>query len=157
MSSLSSLIFFSAALACASGVNAREPDPVRPPAINPVVSEGPPAVIPYPPLPEALARGVVIIQFRTENLRVMPVFGPKAVDVSPRLGHLHVTVDDLPLTWAHTSGDPIILAGLTPGVHNVKIEIAAPNHSIVSSTTMSVTVPARAATAGQPHASHAGG
>src|SRR3954468_1386158 len=75
----------------------------RPPAVLPQASEPAPKLVAYPPIADALARGVVIIQFRTDNLRVMPVFGKAAVDVSPHLGHLHVTVDHWQGTWAHTS------------------------------------------------------
>jgi hypothetical protein len=46
-----------------------------------------------PPLPEPLSRGVVFIEHHAENLQVVPVFGPKAEEVSPRIGHLHVAVD----------------------------------------------------------------
>jgi hypothetical protein len=38
------------------------------------------------PLAEPLSRGVVFIQYRTENLQIVPVFGPKALDVSPASG-----------------------------------------------------------------------
>ncbi len=38
------------------------------------------------PLAEPLSRGVVFIQDRTENLQIVPVFGPNALDVSPRIG-----------------------------------------------------------------------
>jgi Family of unknown function (DUF6130) len=66
-------------------------------AANAPNAEQPPAkIIVDPPKPEPLARGVVIIQFRTENLQVVPVFGPAAAAVSPRIGHLHVTLDDAP-------------------------------------------------------------
>ena len=71
----------------------------------------------------------------------MPVFGKAAGDVSPRLGHLHVTVDDWKGTWAHTSEDPIILVGLTPGTHKVLLEVADPTHRILTSTTVSFIVP----------------
>ena len=40
-----------------------------------------------PPLAEPLSRGVAFIQYRTENLQVVPVFGPQALNVSPRIGH----------------------------------------------------------------------
>jgi Family of unknown function (DUF6130) len=30
----------------------------------------------------------VYIQYRAENLQIVPVFGPKALDVSPRIGHI---------------------------------------------------------------------
>jgi hypothetical protein len=46
-----------------------------------------------PPLAEPLSRGVAFIQYRTENLQVVPVFGPQALNVSPRIGHLHVALD----------------------------------------------------------------
>ena len=39
-----------------------------------------------PPLAEPLSRGVVFIQYRTENLQIVAVFGAKAVDVSRRIG-----------------------------------------------------------------------
>lgn len=120
-----------------------------PPAVIPVESEPAPKLVAYPPLAEALARGVVIVQFRTENFRVIPVFGTNAVDVSPRIGHLHVTVDDWQGTWAHTSPDPIILVGLKPGPHKLLLELADPSHKIVGKETVMVTVPQQAGA--KPH------
>src|SRR5262245_51542513 len=38
-----------------------------------------------PPVPEQLAVGRVFIQYRTENLRILPVFGKAALEVSPRV------------------------------------------------------------------------
>jgi PAS domain S-box-containing protein len=35
-----------------------------------------------------LAHGQVVIQYRAEYLRIGPVFGPHALDVSPRIGHI---------------------------------------------------------------------
>lgn len=113
----------------------------RPAAVIPLESEPLPKLVVYAPLASPLARGVVIIQYRTENARIIPVFGPAAVEVSPRVGHLHVTVDDRPGTWAHTSGDPIIVMGLRPGDHKVLIELADPNHKILAAETVAVTVP----------------
>jgi hypothetical protein len=48
-----------------------------------------------PPAPELLAKGLVSIQYRTENVHILPVFGPAALAISPRIGHLHITVDDI--------------------------------------------------------------
>ena len=126
---------------CGSVLGQGVADTDSPPAILPLESESAPRLIAYPPLAEPLARGVVIIQFRTEHARIMPVFGKVAGDVSPRLGHLHVTVDDWKGTWAHTSEDPIILVGLTPGAHKVLLEIADPTHTILTQTTVSFSVP----------------
>ncbi|MNI19142.1 hypothetical protein D3C73_725680 [compost metagenome] len=130
-------------------------DTRSPPAILPVESEPLPRLITYPPLAEPLARGVVIIQFRTEHVRIMPVFGKTAGDVSPRLGHLHVTVDDWKGTWAHTNEDPIILVGLTPGTHRVLLEVADPTHKILTSATESFKVPEKTATGSDMSDGHA--
>src|SRR5260221_11435345 len=53
-----------------------------------VPNEAPANLIVDPPIPEQLALGRVFIQYRTENLRILPVFGNAALAVSPRLGHL---------------------------------------------------------------------
>jgi len=99
-----------------------------------------------PPLPGPLAsRGAVFIQYRTENLRIVPVFGANATDVSPRIGHLHVTVDDLPWHWADASGDnTLVLVGLPPGEHKVLVELADPQHRVITAQTVTFTVPATA-------------
>jgi hypothetical protein len=123
----------------------------RPPAVIPLESEPAAKLLAYPPLPEPLARGVVIVQFRTENLRLLPVFGKSAVEVSPHLGHIHVTVDDWPGTWAHTSQDPIILVGLAPGPHKLLLELADPSHKILARETVAVTVPGQPGTTPHQH------
>ena len=94
-----------------------------------------------PPLPEPLTHGRVFIQYRTENLRVVPVFGQGALAVSPRIGHIHITVDDAPWHFVDASGETIILVGLTPGVHHVLIELADPTHKVITSQTVTFTVP----------------
>lgn len=64
-----------------------------------IKSELAPKLIVDQPLAEGLKIGVVWIQYRVENLRIVPVFGEGAAKVSPRVGHLHVTVDDQPWWW----------------------------------------------------------
>ena len=81
-----------------------------------------------PPLSEPLSRGVVFIQYRTENLQIVPVFGAQALNVSPRIGHLHVAVDGAQWIWAETGGGPIIVAGLPAGPHKVEITLVNANH-----------------------------
>ena len=68
--------------------------------VVPIDNEPAPRLIVEPPLPGPLARGVVFIPYRVENLRILPVGGAAARNVSPRVGHLHITVDDLPWQWA---------------------------------------------------------
>jgi hypothetical protein len=99
------------------------------------------------PLAEPLAsRRVVVIAYCAENMRIVPVFGPGALDVSPRVGHTHVRVDDAPWVWADASGTPIILQGLTPGKHTVTIELVDANHQPLDKATVTFVVPAVAAT-----------
>ncbi len=115
-------------------------------AFLPVVGEAPPKLIVEPPIPHRLAAGAVLIPYRTENFRILPVFGPGAVDVSPRAGHLHVTVDDLPWHWADASDDQtVVVVGLPPGPHKILLELAQPDHKVISGQTVTFVVPAAAA------------
>ncbi len=106
-----------------------------------IENKAPPKLIVDPPLPEPLAQGRVFIQYRTENLRVLPVFGKGALEVSPRIGHIHITVDDAPWHFVDSSGETIILVGLEPGVHKVLIELADPTHKVITSETVKFTLP----------------
>jgi hypothetical protein len=101
------------------------------------------------PLADPLARGVAVIPYCAENMRIAPVFGPGALAVSPRVGHIHVTVDDAPWHWADASGNPLILRGLPPGPHKVLIELVDANHQLVDKGTVTFDVPKKAA-AGAP-------
>ena len=102
------------------------------------------------PLAGPLAsRGVVVIAYCAENMHIAPVFGPGALAVSPRVGHIHVTVDDAPWRWADASGNPLILQGLPPGPHKVLIELVDANHQVVDKGTVTFDVPKQAA-AGAP-------
>ena len=108
-----------------------------------IANEPPPKLIVDPPLPEPLALGRVFIQYRTENLRVVPVFGEGALKVSPRIGHVHITVDDASWHFVDASGETVILVGLPPGPHQVLFELADPTHKVITSQTVKFTVPAR--------------
>ena len=126
----------------ATSVSAQSAKSVRGP--SPLVAiehEPPPKLIVDPPLPEQLAVGRVYIQYRTENLRVMPVFGKGALEVSPRLGHIHVTVDDSPWHFVDASGETIIVVGLKSGAHKVLIELADPTHKVIASETVRFALP----------------
>ncbi len=91
-------------------------DVLGPTTIVPLTAPQPPArLIVDPPLPGPLSEGRVYIQYRAVNLRILPVFGPKALEVSPRIGHIHVVVDEAPWHWADASGEVLIIVGLPPG------------------------------------------
>jgi hypothetical protein len=105
-------------------------------------NEPAPKLIVEPPLPGPLARGAVLIPFRVENLRILPVLGAAARNLSPRVGHVHVTVDDLPWRWAHFDDtNTIVVNGLPPGQHKVLIELADPEHRVIIGQTVTFTVP----------------
>ena len=84
-----------------------------------------------PPLPQGLELGVFWAQYRVENLRIVQVFGEGATKTSPRVGHLHITVDDLPWWWADASDNNTIdIANLPPGQHKVRIQLVDANHNV---------------------------
>ncbi len=118
-------------------------------------NEPSPRLIVDPPLPGPLALGIFQAQYRVENLRILPVFGAGGLQVSPRIGHLHIAVDDLPWWWADASdSNTVDVAGLPPGEHKVRIELVGANHAVFPGqvVTLSFTVPARDRVAHQGHA-----
>jgi hypothetical protein len=145
--------YFASMVACtlfASAVSGQSARDIR--GATPLIAienEPPAKLIVDPPIPEQLAQGRVYIQYRTENLRVVPVFGTGALNVSPRIGHIHITVDDASWHFVDASGETIILVGLKPGPHKVLIELADPTHKVITSETVKFTVPDLKATKSQ--------
>jgi len=110
-------------------------------AVEPLQNEPAAKIVIDPPLDGPLSRGRVVIQYRTENLHMAPVFGPAALAVSPRIGHIHVSVDDASWVWVDASGEPVILDGLPPGTHQVRIELENANHQQLDQGTVKFKVP----------------
>jgi Family of unknown function (DUF6130) len=103
-------------------------------------NEPPAKLIVDPPLPDLLDQGIVFIQWRAENVHIVPVVGKAALNASPRVGHLHVHVDDLPWLWADASDiNTIDLAGVPPGPHKVLIELVNANHEVFPGQSKTVT------------------
>jgi pimeloyl-ACP methyl ester carboxylesterase len=109
--------------------------------VVPLAGEAPAKLIIDSPLAEPLAQGRVVIQYRTENLRIVPVFGPAALDVSPRIGHIHVTVDDGPWRWVDTSGEPLTINKLPAGPHKILIELVNANHQTLDRGVVNLEIP----------------
>lgn len=121
-----------------------------PAPIAPLAAPEPaPQIVVDPPLPDLLAQGRVVIQYRADHLRIVPVFGPNALDVSPRIGHIHVTVDDAPWRWADASGEPIVINGLPAGPHQVRIDLVNANHETVDTEVVAFVI-----SEGLTHADH---
>ena len=110
-----------------------------------IQNEAPAKLIVDEPIPEQLALGRVFIQYRTENLRILPVFGKAALEVSPRVGHLHYFLDDQSWPTVDTSGETVVFVGLAPGPHKVRLELADTIHRPVPgcSKVVEFTVPAQ--------------
>ena len=106
-------------------------------------NEPPANLVVDPPLPDLLAQGIVWIPWRAENVQIGPVLGKDALNASPRVGHLHIHVDDLPWLWAHMSTAPIDVALLPPGPHKIRIELVNAIHQGVpgQSKTVTFTIP----------------
>lgn len=129
-------------IAAATAANAQSARDIR--GATPLLAienEPLPRLIVDPPLPGPLAAGRVFIQYRAENMRILPVFGTGALDVSPRVGHVHITVDGAPWHFVDASGETIILVGLAPGSHEVLVELADPTHRVLAQERVRFTVP----------------
>jgi hypothetical protein len=109
-----------------------------------IQNEPPAKLIVDPPIPEQLALGRVMIQYRTENLRILPVFGSGALSVSPRVGHLHYFVDDATWPIVDTSGETVVLVGLAPGPHKILLQLADATHKPIAGAAQTVTFTAPA-------------
>ncbi len=112
--------------------------------VVPIENEPAPRLSVEPPLPGPLAKGVAYIPYRVENFRIMPVGGAAARSVSPRVGHLHVTVDDLPWQWAdYGQSNTIILVNLPRGEHTVLIEVVDPEGGVLTAQTVTFKSPGK--------------
>jgi hypothetical protein len=89
----------------------------------------------------------VFINYRAEHLRLVPVFGPKALEVSPPIGHLHVALDGSQWGWGNTSGEPLIIFGLPTGPHKLEITLVNANHQPLDRSVMEFVIPPRDAAA----------
>lgn len=117
----------------------------------PLTNEPPAELFVEPPLAGSLSRGSVIIPYRANHFRILPIFGASAVDVSPRAGHLHVSVDDLPWRWADAGDNgAVVVNGLPAGAHKILIELATPDHIVLTGKSVTFVVPALPAPTAAP-------
>lgn len=125
---------------------AAKADTFAPAPVVPLPEQPPARLVVDAPHPEALARGLVVVRYRAENLRIVSVYGPAALAVTPRIGHLHVTLDGAPWHWVDASGEPLIIQGLPPGRHTLLVELADPTHRVIDAATVEFDIPRRAQT-----------
>jgi hypothetical protein len=143
------LIAFAITLSALSASAQTAKDVRGPTELVALENEPPAKLIVDPPVPEQLALGRVFIQYRTENLRILPVYNKTALGVSPRVGHLHYYVDGQGWPIVDTSNETLVLVGLPPGPHKVVLELADPTHKGITRQTVEFVVPAPPAAKGQ--------
>jgi hypothetical protein len=118
-------------------------DPMKLASIEAPESEPPARIVVAEPLAAPLARGLAVIPYYTENVRILPVYGAAALGVVPRVGHVHVTVDDSPWHWVDASGEAIVVQGLAPGAHRILLELADPTHRVIDRGLVTFEIPPR--------------
>ncbi len=129
-------------LAAAAACAVLATDALAQSSVVPIDNEPAPKLIVQPPLPGPLARGVVYIPYQVENLRILPLGGAAAGNVSPRVGHLHVTIDDLPWFLAdYGQSNTIILGGMPRGQHKVLVEVVDPEGKVFTGQTVTFYAP----------------
>jgi hypothetical protein len=116
-----------------------------------IPNEPAPKLIVDPPIAEQLALGRVFIQYRTENLRILPVFGSAALNVSPRVGHMHIFVDDATWPFVDTNGETFAAVGMKPGPHKVVFQLADAVHKPIPGASQTVTFVVPDIAAGQKY------
>jgi hypothetical protein len=113
-------------------------------SIIPIDNEPAPRLMVEPPLPGPLAQGVAFIPYRVENVRILPIAGPAARNLSPRAGHLHITVDDLPWLFADFGQtNTIVLVGLPRGQHKVLVELVDGEGNLFTAETVTFFSPGK--------------
>ncbi|MBN3723356.1 DUF6130 family protein [Burkholderia sp. Ac-20379] len=126
---------------------ARAADPASPPPG--VIADVPPPAQPhltlYKPRADVLKDGYVYLAFRVDNLRILPLYtdihGKAATSLTPRIGHLHVFVDDSKWSWIHAQNDAIYFGALPPGPHRVRVDLVDASHATIETKTVHFVVP----------------
>jgi len=138
---LNSSVADSPGTTASAGGNPSARDITGPAGIVALANEAPARIVIDPPLADSLEHGRIVIQYRAENVRIEQVFGTAALKVSPRIGHVHVTVDDAAWHWLDASGEPLVITGLTSGPHKVLIELVNAAHQTLDYGVVSFNIP----------------
>jgi hypothetical protein len=97
-------------------------------------------------LPGPLAMGLAIIPFSAENIKIAAKYGEAALAVTPRIGHLHISVDDASWHWVHSNDEPVVIQGLATGSHRILLELRDANHGPIEAKAITFDIQ------GPPHA-----
>ena len=120
-------LLLAAALICGvSGAKA------QPPAQKPTITID-------SPLEGGTEVAIVNVKFHVNGMKLgVPVTEP--ADTAVKIGHIHVQVDDNAWVWLHALDAPVTIAGLAPGPHKIRLELAESNHRGIESKTVNFIV-----------------
>lgn len=94
---------------------------------------------------DILKDGYVYLPFTVENVTLLPMYpeinGTEVTQLTPRIGHLHVGVDDNAWVWIQTTPAPIYLGPLTPEPHKIRVDLVDAAHNPLVSRVASFVVP----------------
>ncbi|GAB7539909.1 DUF6130 family protein [Burkholderia sp. 3C] len=130
-----------------TSAHAADPGSLPPPpgVIADVPAPAQPHLTLFKPRADVLKDGYVYLAFRVDNLSILPLYtdihGKGATTLKPRIGHLHVFVDDSKWSWIHAQSDAIYFGPLPTGPHTVRIELVDASHSVIETRTTHFVVP----------------
>jgi hypothetical protein len=94
---------------------------------------------------DVLKDGFVYLPFKVENMTILPLYteiqGADTTKLRPKIGHLHVMVDNSGWSWIHALTDAIYFGPLSKGSHTVSIELVDAAHSVIEVQSIKVVVP----------------
>lgn len=93
------------------------------------------------PQPGPLSSGSLVVQYRVGDLQLLPVLAADDHIPRSRAGHMQFCVDDLPWHWADASGEPLIVHGLPPGPHRVRLTLVDPEHMPIAAEELRFVIP----------------
>jgi hypothetical protein len=142
--SLSGLFFIS--LLAVSSVQAADPGhDASPNAGASSQAEATPKLTLMPPRADVLKDGFVYLPFKVENMTILPLYteihGADVTKLHPKIGHLHVMVDNSGWSWIHALTDPIYFGPLSKGSHTISIELVDAAHAVIEVQSIKVVVP----------------
>jgi uncharacterized protein DUF6130 len=117
-------------------------------AVGPVVAAAPEIDVTSPKDGAALEGGLVAVKYQVKNFKVVDF--TKDQTINETQGHIHIQLDDNPLSTIHTSADTYLYAGVKPGQHTLKLWLVHSNHTPLKTpveTTVHFTMEAKKASA----------
>ena len=99
--------------------------------VGPASAAAPQIDVQSPKDGSSLEGGLVAVRYEVKDFKVVDF--TKDLTVSETQGHIHIQLDDNPLSTIHTASDTYLFAGVKPGRHTLKLWLAHSNHTPLKS------------------------